>query len=515
MAIYHNSIRVLSSSSGRSCVQFSAYMAGAIDDNLRTGEHYDKTSKEEVTYSEMLYSENVPEELRNRSKFWNEVERYEALKSSKAQFSRTWEIALPIGLSEEEQVRLTKEYAESLLKDGCAAVQVAIHYKEDNPHAHLMAPCRQIDEHGQWKNKETKGYIYENENGDRKILTAAQGKELNPDEWHRVPVLDENGNQKTDSRNRKIWERGYIEDNKLNSREMIKTWRTRWADIANKGIDRHNIENDDFINHISEKTLKAQGIDRIATVHEGYAARQIEKNGGISEVCEKNRNIKKLNELQAEIKALQLNIMEQHKLIEKLKLELEKFLKEVSYGLQSGLHTAAERLRAAIKSGNGTDRTAEQSNIGIANGTDEAARRLREAIESSNSADRTAEESNIVERKNDNSSSAEAAARRLREAIKSSSETNSNIVERKREPGGRDIGAEIRERRITEGKSSTVANNKISQRANRDAERERLRIAESQRVEAEERRRIEEERDSRDGIKSNRKNAKPDLDIDR
>lgn len=347
MAIYHNSIRVLSSSSGRSAVQFSAYMSGDVLENERTGERYDHTSKEEIVYSEMMFADCVPEELRSQKAFWNEVEKYESQKSSKAQFSRTFELALPKEFSDEENIELAKRYAASLLGDGHPAVQIAIHHKEndENVHAHIMVPIRQMDENGKWKSKEVKGYVYENENGDRQILTASEGKELNPDEWKRVPILDENGNQKMDSRNRLQWERAYKEENRFNSREMIHTWRTRWADITNEEIQSHNLEYSTDINLISEKTLKAQGIDRIATVHEGYAARKMEQDGLISEVCEKNRQIKLQNELSMEIKSLEMNIIEQQRFIDKLKAEFEKFME----GMRYGLHSAAERLRSLIE----------------------------------------------------------------------------------------------------------------------------------------------------------------------
>lgn len=328
MAIYHNSIRVLSSSSGRSAVQFSAYMSGEVLQNERTGETHDHTSKEEIVYSDMMFADCVPDELRDKKTFWNEVEKFESAKSSKAQFSRTFELALPKEFSDEENIELAKRYAESLLGDGHPAVQIAVHHKEDdeNIHAHIMVPIRQMDENGKWKSKEIKGYVYENENGDRQILTASEGKELNPNEWKRVPILDENGNQKMDSRNRLQWERAYKEENRFNSREMIHTWRTRWADITNEEIQNHNLEYGTDINLISEKTLEAQGIDRIPTKHVGSIEMAKVRAGKRSEVYEENLKIQEENEkLQEQVRKLELI----RQLIESIQNRINKIRKQL------------------------------------------------------------------------------------------------------------------------------------------------------------------------------------------
>ena len=74
MAIYHNSIVVLSKSAGRSCVQFAAYMSGTRIRNEVTGEIFDKTSKEEVTVSDIYFADCVPAEMRTIPSFWNAVE---------------------------------------------------------------------------------------------------------------------------------------------------------------------------------------------------------------------------------------------------------------------------------------------------------------------------------------------------------------------------------------------------------------------------------------------------------
>ena len=330
MAIYHFSAKVLSKNAGRSCVQFSAYMAGAKDKNEVTGETYDKTSKEEVTLSDMYFADCVPVEMRTIHSFWNGVEKFE--KADNARLARTFEVALPNEFNAVENEELIRKFAKSLIEDGLPAVQLAIHDKAGNKHSHLMVPVRTMDESGKWQTKGKKGYVYEDGKGNKTICSAKEAEEyLDLNEWHRIPILDKNGKQKTDKRNRLQWEREYIEDNPFDRVEQLKIWRTRWADICNEAIKEHNLLKNDNIEQISEKTLKEQGINRIPTLHEGYWARRLEAEGGISEICERNREIQAVNELTAEIEVLRKDIIRQESLIRWLQEQLKKFLEEMSH----------------------------------------------------------------------------------------------------------------------------------------------------------------------------------------
>lgn len=407
MAIYHCSIKVLSKSSGRSAVQFSAYMSGEKDYSELTGEIYDHTSKEEVIYSDMIFSDNVPNEIQNKHDFWNSLETNE--KNQNAQLSRVYELALPKEFSQEENIALTEEYAKSLLADGYSAVQIAVHDKEDNPHAHIMCPIRQMNEKGEWDNKKTSAYLCENEQGEQKAFKSVKDIE---EGYRKIPILDEQklnawesennkkfdyhkeSNEelkkviKTDNRNRQQFQRTYIEANTLNDKSRATEWRQRWEDIENEHIKFHNMAHEDNVELVSSKTLKEQGIEREATIHEGFEARKIEREGGISERCEFNRGVKERNELRLEISNLENNILEQQGLIDKLKQQFTEFLEEMKNGIHRELSTAAERLRAAINPGSRTSGEVEpgklrseiRERISIAENTfsDRAARELEQ-----------------------------------------------------------------------------------------------------------------------------------------
>lgn len=66
-------------------------------------------------------------------------------KQSKARLAREWEVALPNELTLEQSKELVKGFAQSLVDEGMC-VDVNIHWKEGNHHAHIMATVRAINE---------------------------------------------------------------------------------------------------------------------------------------------------------------------------------------------------------------------------------------------------------------------------------------------------------------------------------------------------------------------------------
>lgn len=345
MAEYHNSIKVLGKSGGRSAVQFSAYMSGEKDRNDRTHETYDHTSKEEVAFSEMYFTSDVPEELKDRSKFWNALELHET--SANAQFSRTWELALPYDKTITDYKEMVEAFKDELIKDGYCAVQVAIHLKEKNPHAHIMAPCRQM-KNSEWeKQKEVKGYVCVDKDGNEKLFASVKDIE---DGYEKVPLLDENGQQKVDKRNCKQWKRATMEANKLNSKELLISQRERWAEIENRYLAP-----EEQVSHLS---YKAREIERVATKHLGYAATQMEKKGIKTELGDYNRAALRHN-FPVSVADYDKEIKQQKKLIEKLEEELQQFLESVKKGATTAYERLLQELAGSLGQGSRADKRIE------------------------------------------------------------------------------------------------------------------------------------------------------------
>jgi hypothetical protein len=267
MSIYHCSIKNISRSSGRSAVACAAYRSGEELEDLETGITHDYRKKTGITFAEIFLCKNAPERFQNREELWNEVEKIE--KTADARLAREIEVAIPRELSLEEMKNLVAGYAKMLTEEGMC-VDAAIHLKVGNPHAHLMCTTRKIKADGTWDQKEKKVYAL--------------------DEFgNKIPVIDqETREQKIGARGRRIWKRVTVAANDLNAKENVEKWRKMWSEHCNAYLEPEQ--------QIDHRSYERQGKkDVIPTIHEGYAAREMEKRGKLAERCEINREIAAAN----------------------------------------------------------------------------------------------------------------------------------------------------------------------------------------------------------------------------
>lgn len=132
-----------------------------------------------------------------------------------------------------------------------------------------MATVRAINEKGQWAPKTKKVYC-------RDVY------------GEKIPLIDKNtGLQKVDKQNRKQWKCYKDDYTDWNKREKVEEWRSRWAEHCNMALEKAQ-----SIARVDHRSYAAQGIEELPTIHEGYIARKIEANGGVSERCEINREIR-------------------------------------------------------------------------------------------------------------------------------------------------------------------------------------------------------------------------------
>lgn len=147
MAIYHLTAKIVSRDTGRSAVAAAAYRAGEkLTDRVHDLTH-DYTGKGGVEFSEVLAPEGAPAWVYHREELWNAIERVEVRKD--AQLAREVEVALPLELGHEQQIRLLKEFVQQeFVKRGMVA-DVAIHRDNpENPHAHILLSTRVLGEEG-------------------------------------------------------------------------------------------------------------------------------------------------------------------------------------------------------------------------------------------------------------------------------------------------------------------------------------------------------------------------------
>ena len=257
MAIYHFSVKTISRGKGQSAIASAAYRSGEKLYSERYGEtkFYAREVQPETF---ILKPEHAPEWCLDRERLWNEVEAVE--KAKNAQLAREIDVALPIELSKEEQLELTKEYVQKNFVDEGMVADVSIHRdNENNPHFHVMLTMRPFEKDGSWGAKARTQYI-----------------------------LDKNGN-KQKNENGNFMQRK-ISATDWDSKIKLTFWRKNWADLTNEYLEKNG-----FSERITEKSYAEQGIEKEPTIHEGYVARQMEKEGKSSDRCEINREIKERN----------------------------------------------------------------------------------------------------------------------------------------------------------------------------------------------------------------------------
>ena len=110
-----------------------------------------------------------------------------------------------------------------------------------------------------------------------------------------------------------------------NSEEQLVKWRAAWADEVNLFLEQKGL--DERIDH---RSFADQGKDEQPTIHEGVAARAMEKKGFVSDRCELNRQIRRDNTL-----------------LQQLNAEMQKLVKAVQNSIPA-LAQAMEKLRASM-----------------------------------------------------------------------------------------------------------------------------------------------------------------------
>lgn len=258
MAIFHMSFQNISAGKMRSAVASASYRSGEKLFSDKEGKSY-VYKRDVMPEAFILTPKNAPEWAKDRQQLWNEVEKKD--RKANSRYAKEFNVALPVELSNDEQKELLTKYVQENFVNSGMVADVAIHRDHpDNPHAHVMLTNRPFNPDGSW------GLKSKREN-----------------------ILDENGN-KTYTKNsrfprsRKIW----LVD--WDKRDKITEWRKNWANAVNQVLEAKN-----FPDRISEKSYEEQGIDEVATQHEGINSQKEKRQ-------EFNRNVKQQRQAKAEAK---------------------------------------------------------------------------------------------------------------------------------------------------------------------------------------------------------------------
>ena len=332
LAIFHFTVKIVGRSKGKSIIAASAYLNGDVMKNEETGKVSYYTSKKEVVYTSLMMCENAPPEWTNvpdenikrfqksiryqraedkeaalekfkivfrKQRLWNEVLKVE--KGANAQFGRSFEFSLPKEWSRMEQIEYATDFIQRnfVAKGMCA--DWSIHDKGDgNPHVHLLVTMRPFKKNHTWGNKEIKDWAFVRDEAGNIVIDEThpnwwQDKETPERHGIRIPVLDADGNQKLDSRNRKQWKRGVTDATGWNNPKNCELWRSEWAKECNLHLKKEQ--------QIDHRSYERQGKIEIPTIHEGANARKIEEKYQSGQAVsaswkvEENRIIKKQNKI--------------------------------------------------------------------------------------------------------------------------------------------------------------------------------------------------------------------------
>lgn len=311
MAIYHLEAKVVSRGAGRSAAAAAAYLSCSRIYNDYDGVQHDYTRKQGLVWQQVFLPEYAPQEWQDREKLWNAVA---ALKKAKdSRLAREFVVALPIELNREQLISLIETFVQDqFVSDGMCA-DAAIHDTDGhNPHAHILLTVRPLDEQGHWQYKTEKEYLCM-KNGEERGFTAAEYLNAQKEGWEKqypykvgkkkvymtpsaaeAQVLVRADKHPKSSR--------YGRQNPItlrwNSEEQLVQWRESWATAANRSLEQAGREE-----RIDHRSHAARGLEETPTIHEGVAARAMERKGIVSDRCELNRQIKADNALLRQLKA--------------------------------------------------------------------------------------------------------------------------------------------------------------------------------------------------------------------
>ncbi len=174
-------------------------------------------------------------------------------KRKDARTAREIEIALPTEIDREQQIELVKKYAQENFVSSGMIADFAIHDKgDDNPHAHIMLTTREVTPEG-----------FAGKNRD----------------W--------------------------------NDKKLLGVWRENLATLTNEALEKAG-----FLERVDHRTLEAQGIERPPQVHQGAVITAMERRGVVTEIGERNRDLREIAELDKKIAELQRDPHEEEKITE-------------------------------------------------------------------------------------------------------------------------------------------------------------------------------------------------------
>lgn len=365
MAIYHFKVKIINRKSGRSAVASAAYRSGEKLVNEYDGLEHDYTKKHWIEYKEIILPECAPNEYKDRNTLWNAVEKIE--KSNMARLSREFEIALPVELTQEQQIEVLQKFIKDEIIPLNLCADICIHnppvmndYKQPiddtghptkekdkmifrNPHAHVMVTMRPLDSNGKWEKKSEVEYICKRGNEEKRFTANEYNKEKY-NGWEKQYKYV-NGKAKVwlpksegealglerVNRSPRTTKGGRINPNVsyINDKARVFEWREHWEDVVNEKFKELGL--DISIDH---RSLKDQGRDELPAHHMGPQATNIERRAE-RELIE---GIDESQIIHSDIALINKQIKEHNKFVIELQKSIEQLTKKAKDYLNNALN---------------------------------------------------------------------------------------------------------------------------------------------------------------------------------
>lgn len=256
MATYHFSVRMITRGRGGSVASSLSYIRGERIYDKYLGKWHDNSFRTDVLHKEIRLPPSVPLHYQNPQRLVDALN--DAEQRIDSQMARSIIMALPNEIDISQQIRLVNKFIDRyfITSDMCAAYaihsgdnsghqqpeigQTLFDVHKKNPHAHIIAPIRQIGESG----------FYHTKLGTRQH----------------------------------------------NTKKFLYSMREAWADMQNQEYERMGLAD-----RVSHESLYVQGIDRKPTVHLSAKDISLERRKIQTERGNVNRQIQaeeRLKELQ-------------------------------------------------------------------------------------------------------------------------------------------------------------------------------------------------------------------------
>ena len=196
------------------------------------------------------------------SEYWRAADAFER---ANGRLFKQLEFSLPVELTEQQNIELAERFAQHLTDDEALPYTLAIHAggpDRANPHCHLMISERRND-----------------------------GIERKPSQWFKRwngAKPERGGAQKSESLKPSRW---------------LDDVRRDWAGIANDALAQAGRPE-----RIDHRSLVDQGVDRLATIHEGRGGRGMRRRGEDSDRADWNDQVRLANQAKADADAAEAEV---------------------------------------------------------------------------------------------------------------------------------------------------------------------------------------------------------------